>query len=443
MSHSPQPIDAISGPISQGLTFNLSLTHPTRLLPPMRFGNVPKRMDETKNRWQQSEKTRQAKMEDIFTKMKGPTRAFSERLPNDIKDYKMLASVSKRKGDFVKEGIALFCIGVLFDNIRNFKKASQFYEQFAEAAEKTNDHESMALAFNCLAISLQSNNELKKAVYFHKKHRQVAGAKGKIIALCNEGLVHRAMEDLAKAETYHRRAVELSIKHADPGAEALASGMLGMDLLQNESKEIHSEGVRLISRHVSLSIQNGNMDPKNSSLAFRQLGSFACDQGQYAEACEWFGKARSAALASGDVRMGDTGKCNIGIAKAHLRMQKWFQSRQTEIQESFSIEEEKSEFNNEKETEIAESVPRLINMDGSFNLPNAGDFVVSARNSPNGRAPNRWVDDDDYEMDTQPMGAYGESEIIVGNERMEYEQEELIEENADEEYDQGVIFTDA
>jgi tetratricopeptide (TPR) repeat protein len=56
-----------------------------------------------------------------------------------LKDYEMLSFGCRRAGKIRDEGRAYYSIGVLYDNIKKYKKAIEYYEKFLQVCKSIND----------------------------------------------------------------------------------------------------------------------------------------------------------------------------------------------------------------------------------------------------------------------------------------------------------------
>lgn len=56
-----------------------------------------------------------------------------------LKDYEMLAFGCRRAGKVRDEGRSYYSIGVLYDNIKKYKKAIDYYLKFLQVCKSIND----------------------------------------------------------------------------------------------------------------------------------------------------------------------------------------------------------------------------------------------------------------------------------------------------------------
>ncbi len=89
----------------------------------------------------------------------------------------MLAHACKRGGKVRDEGRAYFSMGVLYDNMQNYKQAVACYERFLAVCKNIGDAHGEALAYNCMGVDyqlmagpLKAKPLLEQAVFYHQKH---------------------------------------------------------------------------------------------------------------------------------------------------------------------------------------------------------------------------------------------------------------------------------
>ena len=72
-----------------------------------------------------------------------------------LKDYEMLAFGCRRAGKIRDEGRAYYSIGVLYDNIKKYKKGIEYYQKFLQVCKSISDSHGEALAYNCIGVDYQ------------------------------------------------------------------------------------------------------------------------------------------------------------------------------------------------------------------------------------------------------------------------------------------------
>ena len=207
-------------------------------------------------------------------------------------DYKILASSTRRAGDPLKAAISHFNLGVVADNAQKHSKAIACYKKFiaavraaaeadaahdgsgslsarlgatsgsvppplwssrtskseagagdatlAEASVATTaslragmsapQRQAEALGFNALAISTAAAGDLEGALIFHAEHAKAAPTpQGRVIALVNAGMVHRALRNLDDSDACFQAALKLALAEGDDAGEMLAAGHIGLN----------------------------------------------------------------------------------------------------------------------------------------------------------------------------------------------------------------------
>lgn len=71
----------------------------------------------------------------------------------------MLAFGCRRAGKIRDEGRAYYSIGVLYDNIKKYKKGIEYYQKFLQVCKSISDSHGEALAYNCIAVNYQLMGE--------------------------------------------------------------------------------------------------------------------------------------------------------------------------------------------------------------------------------------------------------------------------------------------
>lgn len=84
---------------------------------------------------------------------------------------------------------------MLYDNIKKYKKAVEYYEKFLQVCKSISDSHGEALAYNCIGVDYQLMGEkdpehIPKAIEYHRLHEQLADVNGKFLASINLGLCY-------------------------------------------------------------------------------------------------------------------------------------------------------------------------------------------------------------------------------------------------------------
>jgi tetratricopeptide (TPR) repeat protein len=162
-----------------------------------------------------------------------------------LKDYEMLAFGCRRAGKVRDEGRAYYSIGVLYDNIKKYKKAVELYLKFLQVCKSINDSHGEALAYNCIGVDYQLLGEAdpeyaKKAIEYHLLHEGLADVNGKFLACINLGLCHDRLGDQKNSVFYFQNALKHSIQMSNLSGQSVAMGNIGKigtkDLSDNKDK---------------------------------------------------------------------------------------------------------------------------------------------------------------------------------------------------------------
>jgi len=243
-----------------------------------------------------------------------------------LSDAKMLAQASRRAGKVRFEGIAYYKMGVLHDNLKEYKKAISQYKKFLAICVRTNDTVGEALAYNCIAVDYQNmggKGNLKKSIEYHNKHRNIADVSGKFTCYSNLGLAHQGLGNLDQAVQNHQNALRHAIHLSSLEGESVACANLGLTGAANG--EILTARA-CAQRHLQLA--TSMQDMKAESTAYQQLGSLAIAEENYEGAAVEFEKALQ--ISSGDIVNGSnaakSARCAIGLARGNELLQQHLKS---------------------------------------------------------------------------------------------------------------------
>jgi len=280
-------------------------TKPQRVPVPPQV-NTPKRENPSKRCTHDSE-----------TKREQP--AFVSR--KHLSDAKMLAQASRRAGKVRFEGIAYYKMGVLHDNLKEYKKAIAQYKKFLAICVRTNDTVGEALAYNCIAVDYQNmgdKSSLRKSIEYHNKHRNIADVSGKFTCYSNLGLAYQGLGNLELAVQNHQNALRHAIHLSSLEGESVACANLGLTGAANG--EILTARA-CAQRHLQLATSMQDMQAETT--AYHQLGSLAIVEENFEGAAVEFEKALQ--ISSTDVVNGSNAaknaRCAIGLARGNEMLQ--------------------------------------------------------------------------------------------------------------------------
>lgn len=162
-----------------------------------------------------------------------------------LKDYEMLAFGCRRAGKVRDEGRAYYSIGVLYDNIKKYKKAVEYYQKFLQVCKSINDSHGEALAYNCIGVDYQLMGEkdsscITKAIEYHTLHEQLADVNGKFLASINLGLCYDRLGDNKNSVYWFQNGLKHSVQMSNLTGQSLAIGNIGRigtkNLSENKDK---------------------------------------------------------------------------------------------------------------------------------------------------------------------------------------------------------------
>lgn len=123
-------------------------------------------------------------------------------------------------------------MGVLYDNIKKYKKSIQYYEKFLQVCKSISDNHGEALAYNCIGVDYQLMGEknstlIPKAIEYHSLHEQLADVNGKFLASINLGLCYDRILDNKNSIYWFQNALKYSVQMSNLNGQSLAIGNIG------------------------------------------------------------------------------------------------------------------------------------------------------------------------------------------------------------------------
>lgn len=311
--------------------FPHEITRPQRIELPVYF-NTPRRYSITRPK-------SPPKPQNVNNSFRNPNGSFQSGLDLDkkttvmkrLKDYNMLAFACKRAGKTRDEGRAYYSIGVLYDNLGQFKKAVGAYTQFLNVCQSIGDVHGEALANNCIGVDYtkmaendQENTQLwQEAINFHMKHKEIADVPGKFLAHINLGLIYNKLNDNERAAINHQFALRYAIQMSSVAGQSVAIGNLGQ--IGNNKIVGDNEKLKMFAeRYLALSHELKNR--KGESGAYHQLGNISFSMGDYDSSTKNYYRAMKIAEEIGDKDLIDVSKCNFGAANANMKMEEHMKS---------------------------------------------------------------------------------------------------------------------
>eukprot|EP00931_Biecheleriopsis_adriatica_P101853 TRINITY_DN76918_c0_g1_i1.p1 TRINITY_DN76918_c0_g1~~TRINITY_DN76918_c0_g1_i1.p1 ORF type:complete len:465 (+),score=84.45 TRINITY_DN76918_c0_g1_i1:33-1427(+) len=278
-----------------------------------------------------------------------------------IKDLELLTFACRRASKLREEGRAHFSMGVLRDNLAQYPKAIESYNQFLRVCKECNDGQGAALAYHCIAVDLQlqgsgvqgsveaSGNSggaqtssksdsasaalaslgappppqggvkpemLRKAIFYHNRHRETSDSVGKFVAHLNMGLAYALLGEKEASTVNHQYALRYALQLHSLEGQSLAIGSLSFSagVYDNDPEKMKA----LIGRYVDLC--NALKQPRNQATALKKLGILASQQGHNEQSIEYFQQAIECAKANGDHQAEKDCSVRLGIAAGQARM---------------------------------------------------------------------------------------------------------------------------
>ena len=245
-------------------------------------------------------------------------------IKKELADCRMLAHACRRAGKIRLEGLAYYKMGVLLDNIREYRSGIKQYKKFLSICVRTNDVVGEALAYNSIAVGYQllgGEKALKKSIEYHTKHRDMADIPGKFTAYCNLGIAYAALGQMDKAVYNHQNALRHAIHMSSLEGESLACANLGMTGAQQGDV---TTAKACVERHLQLA--RSMRDTKGQLGAHQHLGELAARLQDFDKAADEFSSALN--LAESDPLEGGAAKsamCALGVARGDAQLDDFMQ----------------------------------------------------------------------------------------------------------------------
>jgi len=144
-----------------------------------------------------------------------------------IADWEVRAKACSRAGRSRSEANAFFCMGVLYDSIRQHREAVECYERFRAVLKPRADQFAEALAHNSIGVSYQYLQEYEKALFHHESHRDVSDLPGQFIALTNMGCVYLKLDKPRHAEHHLKQALAIASQLGSVTGQTIALALIG------------------------------------------------------------------------------------------------------------------------------------------------------------------------------------------------------------------------
>ena len=256
-----------------------------------------------------------------------PQHDSSSRL---FRDFKTLASASRRANNPAAEGNAYFCISVLHENRGEHAKANAFLRRFLQASHATGHVENQALAVNALGVNLQLQGDHEGALQFHRQHLDFAHEHmAQFVGYTNLGVTAVSMGDLDAARSYHEGALRSAVQAGSMPGEACATANLGcvaMELGDADGSQA------LLQRYLRLS--QSLKDAKGKSDALMFLGKLASSRDDLDAASDFYSQAMqmsAGATSTSRETATNSAKCSFGIVSGTKALNQHMDALRTQL----------------------------------------------------------------------------------------------------------------
>lgn len=366
----------------------LSITEPIRITPPSILGELPNHrsgsststvdgtthgfygMYSSNDEWKRN-----------FSKFKYQRMPHSpnKRKPISMADAQMIGLSAGRSGNILKQAQMKLASGILEDNRNQWKKAVRHFAKACKLYKEANDLAGESISCNFAAVSCYDAGDYEKSILFSAKQRRLASqmlhnkkytsmaGEHFCYALNNEGLCHRKLNNPNKAESCHRRILGFAQRddaigddeNERLGAESLANGHLGLDmlaktrskkpsksmssvksseLLKNQSAAENNLHEHLITTLNQLTISRNNdysinksssrikktgrlMDPNSVFQSRLNLAMLSLQKGDYSIAKKYNEEANIQAKKNNNKIQILTSSVHLGISKGQIKLE--------------------------------------------------------------------------------------------------------------------------
>lgn len=257
-----------------------------------------------------------------------------------IQDLELLTFACRRASKVREEGRAHFSMGIFRDNLKEYQKGIECYNQFLRVCKECNDGQGCALAYHCIAVDYQllggvdsgpsaagreasssspatvKPEVLKKAIFYHNKHRENSDSVGKFVAHLNMGLAYAQLGERESSTVNHQYALRYALQLHSLEGQSLAIGSLGFSagMYDNDPEKMRV----LIERYVHLC--DTLKQPRNQASALKKLGVIASQQGDSEQSIQYFQQAIDYARSTGDHEAEKDCSVRLGIAAGQAKM---------------------------------------------------------------------------------------------------------------------------
>lgn len=260
-----------------------------------------------------------------------------------IQDLELLTFACRRAAKVREEGRAHFSLGVLRDNICQYQKAIESYNQFLRICKDCKDSQGCALSYHCIAVDYQligcgrgvgsgensasrskgGGDEtivkpelMRNSIHYHNLHRENSDAVGKFVAHLNMGLAYARLGEKEASTVNHQYALRYALQLHSLEGQSLAIGSLSFStgMYDNDPDKMRV----LIERYVDLC--NTLKQPRNQASALKKLGIIASQQGDNEQSILYFQQAIDFAKTRGDKDAEKDCSVRLGIATGQAKM---------------------------------------------------------------------------------------------------------------------------
>ena len=183
-------------------------------------------------------------------------------------------------GDRAGEGGAYANLGIAYDSLGDFRKASEYHEKHLKIAMEIGDRAGEGVGYGNLGNAYTSLGDFRKAIEYHKKRLKIAmeigDRAGEGVAYANLGIAYRSLGDFRKAIEYHEKDLKITIEIGNRAGEGGAYANLG--------RAYHSLGdfrkaIEYHEKHLKIAIEIGGR--AGEGVAYHNIGTGYSGLGQF------------------------------------------------------------------------------------------------------------------------------------------------------------------
>ena len=203
-------------------------------------------------------------------------------------------NTAKQSGDKAAEGHAYSTLGIVHNNLGDFKKAIDYHKQALSITKELGQRDEEGRAFGNLGDAYANLSDFKQAIDYHKQALSIAKELGQrdkeASAYGNLGIAYQSLGDFKQAIEYQKQALRIAMELGQRDGEGRAFENLGVAY---DSLGDFKQAIDYHKQALSIAKELGQRDGEES--AYGNLGNAYQGLGDFKQAIEYHKKAVSIA----------------------------------------------------------------------------------------------------------------------------------------------------